>query len=977
MANEKQMNSRIQHKIDTAENWSKATGFTPLKGELIIYSDLKKFKVGDGDTNVNELPFYQAFDSIVEDENGIIHIGGYHDERYVENAGDLEVGSGTIHAGNLYIDGFIGSEAGYELSEMGLLLQAANGGHQHAFELDGIRLNGIHSETGDAHTYFSVTETVEDGEPDEGEDPSENRVYSHKLYLDGDAHFRGNVYVGDDTKRLLTEDDLQGIGGAIIDVIALPETDINESVFYRLLTAKVVANGEDLTQYRYLCYCVNGLPEVGLPATNADMSMLNAYYNIQDKVVYGYIDEALSAFLGIPVNWYELGMLISSVGQSWCGVITDISEDPMDGSACVLLTYEYYMYQEGWCKLPFACEKAPKVDIRWDGDMTDKAALDMSALGYNQGMYFVKVSDDVFATDELVGWSISVQYNDGTKQEVSISEDNIDLGAFPGALVINQLVVILYDADALATALSIPSGIYTNGVYFYLYVEDRYVSRLASPSRITRFDDKYFPLFAGEKVTGQKFTDANGSTVIAGAGAEIFNAYDDNVATGYCSHAEGNCTCAYGDYSHTEGCWTRAEAEYSHAEGGWTAASGFSAHAEGQFTTASGGYGSHAEGYNTTASNNASHAEGRDTTASGEYSHAEGYETTASYYCSHTEGDSTTASGSGSHAEGTHTIASNLSAHAEGTNTIAFGTQSHAEGLAYKEVASIALTGEANATTYTYSNGNIRVGDYFIIDNKPVVVTFVDITERTIVVSSTLSASAIVNKTFSNGRRGGLAFGNVSHAEGTSVAIGNSSHAEGEWTAASGYYSHSEGSQTIASNMAAHAEGTGTEANGDYSHAEGRVTRANGEASHAEGAWTTASGHSSHAEGRSTTASSNSSHTEGSFTRASSNDSHAEGYFTIANSQSQHVQGEYNIPDPDANPNDPSARGRYAHIVGNGRTNKLSNAHTLDWSGNAWFQGSVYVGGDNQDNAKRLLTEDDLSNVGGTTVQFITWEDDD
>ena len=36
---------------------------------------------------------------------------------------------------------------------------------------------------------------------------------------------------------------------------------------------------------------------------------------------------------------------------------------------------------------------------------------------------------------------------------------------------------------------------------------------------------------------------------------------------------------------------------------------------------------------------------------------------------------------------------------------------------------------------------------------------------------------------------------------------------------------------------------------------------------------------------------------------------------------------------------------KYAHIVGNGAPlgdeNARSNAHTLDWEGNAWFAGSV------------------------------------
>lgn len=50
-------NARLQHKIDTSENWSKATNFKPLKGEIIIYSDLKKIKIGDGETLVNDLEF--------------------------------------------------------------------------------------------------------------------------------------------------------------------------------------------------------------------------------------------------------------------------------------------------------------------------------------------------------------------------------------------------------------------------------------------------------------------------------------------------------------------------------------------------------------------------------------------------------------------------------------------------------------------------------------------------------------------------------------------------------------------------------------------------------------------------------------------------------------------------------------------------------------------------------------------------------
>ena len=144
---------------------------------------------------------------------------------------------------------------------------------------------------------------------------------------------------------------------------------------------------------------------------------------------------------------------------------------------------------------------------------------------------------------------------------------------------------------------------------------------------------------------------------------------------------------------------------------------------------------------------------------------------------------------------------------------------------------------------------------------------------------------------------------------------------------------------------------------GAYSFAEGYNTTASRDSSHAEGYDTTASGDSSHAEGASTKASGTASHTEGIGTKASGQESHAEGYYTTASGLFQHVQGKYNINDGDDT---------YVHIVGNGSSTKLSNAHTLDWSGNAWFQGDVYTGstsGTNKDaGSKKLATEEYVDN---------------
>lgn len=265
---------------------------------------------------------------------------------------------------------------------------------------------------------------------------------------------------------------------------------------------------------------------------------------------------------------------------------------------------------------------------------------------------------------------------------------------------------------------------------------------------------------------------------------------------------------------------------------------------------------------------------------------------------------------------------------------------------------------------------------------------------------------------FSLNRKANTTIGNFSFAEGNNTtASGNYSHAEGRNTTASGSYSHAEGSSTFARGVYSHAEGYNTDATGESSHAEGDKTQANGAHSHAEGSGngegttedtvilaasypdfltetvrlhstradgtnahaegyrTYAYGNNTHSEGMETIAFGKNSHAENQQTVASGNNSHAEGFKTSAEAQGshtegagtraigdyQHVQGKYNVVNSDL-----------AHIVGNGTSKALtSNAHTIDWQGNAWFAGDVYVdstSGTNKDaGSKKLATEDYIS----------------
>lgn len=404
------------------------------------------------------------------------------------------------------------------------------------------------------------------------------------------------------------------------------------------------------------------------------------------------------------------------------------------------------------------------------------------------------------------------------------------------------------------------------------------------------------------------------------------------VDLGFGAFAIGLENKATGSFSHVEGWNNLGAGDFSHAEGRDNTA-GYAAHAEGSNTTASGER-SHSEGKNTEASGYSAHAEGEGSIASGPVSHAEGYITTSSGFGSHTEGNHTTASGNYSHAEGgggtdindedsRYSQAHSTNAHAEGGGSLAYAPNSHAEGR------------------HTQAGKSDKTGQ-------------------------------------------------GAHSEGWDTrALKTAAHAEGKNTEASGNWSHAEGESSTAFGVASHAEGSSTNAfvNLDITESSTdneiieiwkttKFSMAKGLAAHVEGGNNLALGDRSHAEGNSTIAKGGSSHTEGYLTQALANNSHAQGHgsiaksarssaegnYTIAASINQHVQGKYNIED---------STGKIAHIVGNGTSDAdRSNAHTLDWDGNAWFAGDVYVGGTSMANATKLenLNTNNLVSKTGDTM---------
>lgn len=152
-------------------------------------------------------------------------------------------------------------------------------------------------------------------------------------------------------------------------------------------------------------------------------------------------------------------------------------------------------------------------------------------------------------------------------------------------------------------------------------------------------------------------------------------------------------------------------------------------------------------------------------------------------------------------------------------------------------------------------------------------------------------------------------------------------------------------------------------ATGSSSFATGMATNATGDCSHTEGTATKASGYAAHAEGANTQATDVGAHSEGFDTKALARGAHVEGEGTIANAIGQHVQGKYNIQSED-----------FVHIIGNGESaTKRSNAHTIDWDGNAWFAGDIRIGGSGYDDyfeGKYVCTEQDVWDV----METVDWK---
>ena len=143
---DKILNTRVKQKIDTKANWDKAVNFVPLKGEIIVYSDLNRIKVGDGVTKIGSLPFLAdsggTVTSVTIKMNGV---------------SNTITTSGTIDLGGTYLKG-------EDIENLFYLASSATNefyGYRKGSSLNGIEIktgsNSVSDLKGHGTKYFDIT----------------------------------------------------------------------------------------------------------------------------------------------------------------------------------------------------------------------------------------------------------------------------------------------------------------------------------------------------------------------------------------------------------------------------------------------------------------------------------------------------------------------------------------------------------------------------------------------------------------------------------------------------------------------------------------------------------------------------------------------------------------------------------------------------------------------------------------------------
>lgn len=132
-------------------------------------------------------------------------------------------------------------------------------------------------------------------------------------------------------------------GGGIIDIENFPSSP-NTSAIYRkwqVIKAQMVAYGQIITDGTMECEVVDTLPETGNVCYTG--TAMYAYYQRADGEAYGYVEETLSASMGVPTGWYPAATLFAALSYDYKGIIDSVGNAGSEGYH-VLVTKKPHLY---------------------------------------------------------------------------------------------------------------------------------------------------------------------------------------------------------------------------------------------------------------------------------------------------------------------------------------------------------------------------------------------------------------------------------------------------------------------------------------------------------------------------------------------------------------------------------------------------------------------------------------------------------
>lgn len=575
MANEKTINARLQQKHDIEAHWKLATNFIPKAGEIIVYDDLNKIKIGDGTTNVNKLPFTNGNVGLITKNGGEI-FNDYSSNTAV-GAHSHSEGTGTTASGKASHTEGHGTktgEIGFEVLSKGeTTIQDGGQGSSRSFytllyldSVEGLEVNqGIIFDTSDSslNTVQNASISTIDTEG--------KCIGVHSDGQDGDTFVNTDFSV-------LSRKFLYIIGRPDLGSVARSGGDYAHAEGYKTEARGLSSHAEGYSSTATGDYAHSEGEDCSASGSHSHAEGFSC-------VAKGPSSHAEGS------ETYAVGGASHSEGSETraAGAYTHAEGESTLASGD-------YSHSEGWgTQVTGKASHAEGANTRAVGDMSHAEGSSTWA-GESRGYR-------VSGTSNLVSVSaIESQLDITTSQDVTIpSYVNVDLCIFDSSTGSRSMTFRVNIVEVLST-----NSFTVKAISGFL----RDVVDCSSTQFVAL---TWSGLTEGDCSLGGDYAHAEGNSTHA---------------RGMASHAEGWITNASGHSSHSEGKETEASGNYSHAEGESTSTGGIAAHAEGFSTNAAGDY-SHAEGQDTYAEGHASHAEGSGTQAWGDNSHASGLGTIA------------------------------------------------------------------------------------------------------------------------------------------------------------------------------------------------------------------------------------------------------------------------------------------------------------------------------------------------------------